>query len=456
MAMKPAERLDRDGFRHLRFGLVLMSALFPAMVARGQEALRSNLAQDESMRPPGSVGEGSFASVRLGPLLGHLQLYTSATYDDNVKAAETDLTSDEIINIGINASFIMPVGYQSQLSFNIGAGYATYLQHTLDSTLNITPDSALSWDISFPNGYLTLFDALSYTTQVYNEGSLANVAELPRWDNTAGARITWSPRHWVIQTGYSYDKVFTTSSSDAYLNWNTQDIFLRTGWRFAEKTQAGIEASASFTSYASGSLGDTSSYSIGPYADWQITDYIRADLHGGPTLYDLGSTSVAGSTSKLNSYYLRLGLYHQLTEHLSHSLNVQRNVELGLNQGSQYIEDFLATYAISWTVTSRTQIGLTGTYEDGNQPLPQTVSTIEIINSPPVLGPPPPSIVVPVTLIEDVSEHFRRYGGGPQITWLITNNTSAILSYNFWVRKSNLPHRNYVDNAVSLNLNYSF
>lgn len=427
--MKRAARRKRRGLPKLSFGLVMISAFCPALLAQGQEALRSPLIGDRSIEPP-PIAQPKYNPVRLGPVLGSIKLYTSVTYDDNVNAAQTDRSSEEIISAGINGSFVLPVSLQSELSLSIGVGYATYLQNSRYSSLDISPDTALTWNILIPDGYLTLFDSLSYTRQVYNEGALANTAQLPRWNNALGVRGTWLPGRWIAQAGYSYDKEFSDSSSTSYLNRSSQNIFARAGWRFAKNTQAGVEASGSLTGYGGGDQSDTTSYSIGGFADWEITPSIHANMRGGPTIYEFGATS-GGSTSQLDSYYAGLDLSYQMTEHISHSVILRREVQLGLNQGSQYIEQFTAIYNTSWSITDRTVFGLNATYQEGTQPLPQSV----IIN---------------------VLEHFRRYGCGGNISWQCTDSFSIALTYNYWLRRSDLPNRNYTDNSVSLNLSYGF
>ncbi len=181
------------------------------------------------------------------------------------------------------------------------------------------------------------------------EAALSDLATFPHFDNTIGLRASWLPNQWLVEGGYSHNNYFSDSSSLSYLDRSSEYFFGRGAWRFAEVTQAGLEASASLTNYRQSSQNDSWSISLGPYAEWQITQSIYATLRGGPTLYMFESGGSSAQGSDLSSYYLGLQVNQQLTSYLSHHLGIQRDVSLGVNQGGDYIEQFVASYSVSYT-----------------------------------------------------------------------------------------------------------
>jgi hypothetical protein len=119
-----------------------------------------------------------------------------------------------------------------------------------------------------------------------------------------------------------------------------------------------------------------------------------------------------------------------LTDFLTHQLSVQRSVQLGLNAGSEYIEQLTATYSISWSMTQHTALGALLGYENGTQPLQEGLFF--------------------------VNENYYRVGFGPSFSWQLTDKLSSSLACTHWERHSNLPERGYIDNNVTLLLNYRF
>src|SRR5262249_36353487 len=121
---------------------------------------------------------------------------------------------------------------------------------------------------------------------------------------------------------------------------------------------------------------------------------------------------------------------HQLTGWLRHQLNIRRDVQLGLNQGSDYVEQLTANYAAEWRMTRNLSLAANVAYEHGLQPLPQGTST--------------------------AIEHFDRYGAGAWLAFQITRKLGASPSYQYWLRLSDIADRDYTDNTISLTLGYNF
>jgi hypothetical protein len=265
------------------------------------------------------------------------------------------------------------------------------------------------------------------------------LAVFPHYDNTVGARIDWLPDQYALATGYSHNDYLSDLEQFQYLDRSSEFFFGRAGWRFGEKSQVGIEASAGFTRYQQSIQSDNTSISVGPYLEWQVTPHLRAELRGGPTIYLFEpSTTTPTQKTQLDSYYLGLDVRQNLTDFLYHSIDVRHDVQLGLNQGSDYVEQLTANYWFSWSVSRALTLSARLTYENGNQPF-------EI------------PIYLPFeVLLFQVREDFERFGAGPEISWQFTHKFTARLSYSYWRRTSNLPERGYTVNDVAFRLEYTF
>ena len=74
------------------------------------------------------------------------------------------------------------------LSFGVGVSYEHYLDNSHLSHLNVSPDSALAWDITAKDWLFTIYDRISYSQDVISQAALSGTARFPRFENTAGLR----------------------------------------------------------------------------------------------------------------------------------------------------------------------------------------------------------------------------------------------------------------------------
>ena len=423
-------------FAAARRMLSLTSTLVLVNSTQAQEALRSALSLDRTLE---QRSEDRLvlrpAGPHLGPLALTLGLYERTSYDDNVNLSQADTKSDTTVSVGIHLGVDGSVTETSALHFGTSVGYAHYLEGTRNGGLEVQPDSALTYQISLAEITLTLFDQLSYSRQVITEGALANLGTLPRMENTVGARISWAPGRWHLEQGYSHNSYSSDRSAFNYLNRSSEYLFLRAGWSLAESTQIGIESSGTSTSYQVAVENNNYNISVGPYAEWQIGSSVRLSLRGGPTFTVFDSNPSSSSNSTLDSYFLGFDGTHQLTEFVTHRLNLVRDVQAGLNQGSAYIEQLRVGYSVTWAMTPWVNLGASVAWETGRQPL---------------------AVALPGNLMAQAQEKFDRYTVGPQLSWQATDHFTLSLSYTLGVRHSSLAARDYRSHSMSLQLSYGF
>ena len=418
--------------------LSLALALYVAAGVRlqAQDALRNALSLDPAL----AAKENSLVELppnqpHIGPVQYSLSTYLAATYDDNINETGLNPLSDVILRPGLDVSLAWLATERSELHLSTDISYLHYLTQSQYSGLQVSPNSALTYSVSIADATLSFYDQFNYWRQVTTESALANVAILPRLDNIIGTRFAWEPGRWVTQLGYGYETFLSENAANNYLDRSTQNLFGRFGWRLAEKSETGLEASGSFTTYRVHIQSDNQSASVGPYADLQLRPAIHLTLRGGPTFYYFEPNGAGQSGGNVNAYYLGATLSHQLTDFLSYQLSLRRDVQLGLNEGSNYIEQWVANYSLSWAATQRLHFGVNLTYENGRQPLVEAA-----------LGP----------FVFETTEQYQRFGAGPQFSWRFTDKLTAAINYFYWQRDSNLPDRGYTENIVSVSLGYAF
>ena len=406
-----------------------MLGLLPAFTARAQEALISERYADEAINSQTNtaVAPRPDGQLRAGPVLLNLGTYLGVTFDDNINTSQDHPQSDTSIRTGLNLGFVWPVTPISQLQLSSAFGYVTYLSHTRNDSIEISPNSALTWGFSFDDGSVTLYDQFNYSEEVITVPSVAGLDSLPRFDNTIGVRAQWSPKKWLFEVGLSHDDFLSTSQQFDYLNRGSEYLSLRGAWRFGESTQAGLEFSASQTEYQLKVQSNNRSVSIGPYLNWIITESFTANVSGGPTIYWFDA-SPGSPASTLNSYYFNLELTHQLTHFISHHLSARRDVNLGFNKGNDYTELFSVSYGVDWAATQQATLGFVLTYENGNQPLD----------------------------FGFLKENFSRVGVGVNASYRVTEKFGGSVNFLHWDRTSDVEGNNYSDDQISCQFNYTF
>ena len=412
--------------------------LVSVVSGRSQDALRNALSVDTVLaQPPPSTLTPTPDRPHLGPVQVSAGLYAGFEFNDNINGSQLDPKADVLLRGGTSLALAWPATERSELQFDAGLGYLHYWSHPEYGGLEVTPNSALVWEIGLPDGTLSFYDQLSYAEQVSQEATIANVVTLPRLDNVIGARLDWEPGPWVVEGSYGHDTYFSPQSAYQYLNHSSEYFFARGGRKLADVTQFGLEASATLTAYDLSYQSDNRSLSAGAYLEWQVTQNLHASLRAGPTIYQFTSSGAAGPQPDLRSYYLVFNVSDTLTSFLSQQLSLEREVSLGLNLGGGYVEQLTASYALSLALTSHIHLGANVAYEQGNQPLLF-----------PVTG-------FPGLLISEV-ENYNRAGWGATIAWDFTDHFSTSVHYGFWRRESSLPGLGYTQNSIALQVTYTF
>jgi hypothetical protein len=406
--------------------------LWQGEIARAQEALLSALSLDSIVEAQANTPViHQMSQPHLGPVFFSFNPYSSFAFDNNINLSQNNPESDAYIGIGLDLGFFWLATGQSQLNFTSDVGYEFYLKHRDNDYIEIAPGSALTWNFSIDDCDLTFFDQFNYTRNVVSVAAVSNVSGIPIINNTAGLRAQWQPDQWLIQAGYSYNSYFSDSSAYAYLDNASHYFFARGAWRFAEAAQLGLEASASITDYDQQSQSGNTSYSLGPYLEWQVTRFIHASLHGGPTFFSFAGNSSGQSASSLGTYYINFDLTHQITPFISQELSVDRSVNLGYTQGTAYTKQLNIGYTIHWRLKPWLNFWLSLNYQDGQQPL--------LVGS-----------------IKEINEDFARYGVNPGISYQVTQKLTTSLSYSHWTRSSNINGNGYADDNITLQFQYSF
>jgi hypothetical protein len=410
------------------------------ITASAQDALQSAIQGDRSYRDRSSaefIPEGD--GIRTGPLTYALGVGYGLEWNSNIRNTATEEKSDFIHSPQANIRATWQATRDSVLGLGLGFGYRKYTKHDdLDSSF-FRPDSDLAWDIPVNDWVFTVYDRFSYSKDLLDQGALVGTGQTgdyPRMENTSGLRTRWMPGQYIIEAGYAHHIFYSSSAEFDYLNRGTEQLFSRAGYRFAEATQAGLEVSGGFTSYNSGLRGDNQNVSVGPYAQWQITEATYLALHGGYVLYHYDADQFSTSRDS-SSWYVNVEAQNRLTDDIRQGLSVSREMQQGANldpavlaggnrRNTDAVELLSARYFVSWAFHQQGTLSADVMYEHGNEPQ------------------------------AGAEEVFDRYGFGLNASWRFTRHLSTSLGYRFTERSANTAGRDYQVNSVILTGNYHF
>jgi hypothetical protein len=400
-----------------------------------QEALQTALEGDRSAQARQLKSGSNTDRIKAGPLEFNVGLSFETEFNDNVNSSETQRESDVIFRPQLDLHSFLPVTKTGQLSLGLGIGYAAYLDNRDLSHLFIRPDSELAYDVAVKDFVFTFYDRFDYSREVESVGALSGVSEFPRFENTAGMRITWAPSRWMYQAGYAHYNFVPKDEDFSYLDRASEQFYARVAYGFAPETRVGVEATVALTDYTSATRADNNNYSAGPYTEWRVTEWITLSAHGGATYFNFSSVratpgSPAAASYDLDSYYARFQIDHRLTQFISHGLSAVHQVEPGINQGSDFLESTELNYRVSWSLTKQVTVGAHVFYERGTEPQNGSLAA--------------------------TTEEYQRVGGGPSASYRLSDRMTATASYDYTRRESNEAGRGYYQNRASIALRYQF
>ncbi|MEO5718335.1 MAG: outer membrane beta-barrel protein [Chthoniobacterales bacterium] len=404
----------------------LAALLLLAPVGRAQEAVRPSLAGEAAASARRQSTDQIPYNLLAGPIRFLFSITTGVEYNDNINLAETNKQEDIIIRPQFNIDAIWQVTQLNTLKLDIGLGYAFYLDHPNANTngVLIQPGSQLSFDIFIQDFRINLHDRFSLQQDPVGQLQLSNVVDYGRFENTAGISVLWDLNKAVLTFGYDHYNYISTTSTFDYLNRNAEELTFSSYFAFTSTTGGGIESSAVYNYYDQNFLNDSVTYSVGPFVETQITNYLKLRASGGYQLINFDSGGLVQDSSNSNDFYANVLLSHRINANIFQTLSVGHESQLGVN--SNFVALNYVRHTATWNIINHTLVSTELFYEDGD-------------DSGGIF-----------------SEHIQRYGGAITLGYQLTKHVTLGLRYQYTEKQSDQPNRDYQQNRLSLDGTYSF
>jgi hypothetical protein len=426
----------------LRRGAALSLLLYsPGLLA--QDTLQSLMG---GATPSGPVTQNA-GSLPYNVKLGDFRLLVTPSleldWNDNVNGASSGAAQqDFIIQPTLQLRGTYPLTAFNILTLSAGIGYAEYVEHPIYNGLRINAGSQVAFDVFVKDFHVNLHDFAQETQDTGAQGAVAGTAFYGGLMNTVGVMGTWNLPDLILGVGFDEKNYIASSSLFNYLNYTSENPIARAGFHLSSYLTAGVEGTASFTTYSQEVLNNSQTYSAGVYADWKPDTYFHVIVRGGYSIYDFDQTSqstdvfnespvvgVAGEgirTSDLSTWYAALTVSHQITEAISYNATVSHQVVPGVQSDASEVTHVGPT--VSWAMTKRLNLRSSITYEHAQQGLGN--------------------------ISGNVSEIYNFFNGSLSADYAIMTTLLASLSYRRAMRYSNLEGGSYAQDLVSLTLTY--
>jgi hypothetical protein len=405
---------------------LLLGLVFLPVHLRAQEAVRPSLAGEAAAEARRQSVEQIPYNLLAGPVRFRFSITTGIEYNDNINLAEVNKQDDVIIRPQFNIDAIWPVTQLNTLRLDLGMGYAFYLQHPDNNTNSvlISPGSQLAFDIFIQDFRINIHDRFSLQQDPTAEIQLSNVVDYGRFENTAGISVLWDLNKAVLTFGYDHYTYISTTETFDYLNRNAEELSFSAYFALSSTIGAGLETAAVYDYYDQGFLNDSVSYSVGPFIEAQITDYLRVRASVGYQFIDFDHGAGVNDTNDASDWYGNIGISHRINSAISQTLTAGHETQLGVD--SNFVVINYVRHTVSWAIIRNVLLSTELFYETGD-------------DSGGILD-----------------EHIQRYGGAITAGYQVTPHVTLGLRYQYIQKQSDLPLRDYKQNSIAADATYSF
>ncbi len=399
--------------------------------ATAQEALRYSLAGQDAAEARKRALENERFNVKMGPVGLRFSGALSIEATDNARYTGGSPEADLIFRPQVNSFARWRVTEKNSLSLGLGLGYQKNINVTEYDRFYITPDTDLSFDVYAGDFVITFYDQFSYSADVADNPAISGTGSLGRFENTIGVRTMWDLNKAFVSASYGHRNYIATESQYDYLNHTAELFTVAAGFRLRPTVQTGLQVGGGLLDYDLPLSQDNQHVSVGPFVSAQLSEYTSFRLSAGYVAYFLDTQAMTNAVSNLDAFYVDGSFSQRAGRLLTHTLSLGRSLQpelgsqFGANFGSQLMDLWRVNYSASWNLFWKTGLGTTLSYEHG-------------------------------TRGGASGEIFDRYGAGIALSRGLTKKASGSIGYSFYLRNSNVPGQDYMQNRLVLNVTYAF
>lgn len=413
----------------------LLAAALPVWMLSGKVAQaqpQDSLAGEAAAQAVKRSIEAEQDNLHLGPVRVQMGASLAASYTDNVFYSNTK-KEDVVINPEVDLGALWPITQLNTLRLSLGLGYEWYLKnHVLNSDAPlVNPGSELELNLFVGNFRIRPHERFSYQESLFYNSLFADdvrfynfndIGTFARLDNLAGVDVDWDMNKIVLSLTYNHEDFDSYTAAFDYLTRASEWFTGSASYALGDKIRAGLESQASVHHYASqAALNDNWRVRGGPYAEADLPGNLNLRGGGG---YDTAQFDApADANNNFQTYYAYARVRQELRL-FTHSLRAGHEHVLGENANN--LRTTYVRYSIESPIVEHLQL-------EGDL-----------------------SVNFAREFGGAFDEKFTYYGAGLRVEYPFHKHLTANLGYEFRLKESNLPLRDFDRNRVSLQVIYTF
>jgi hypothetical protein len=409
------------------FLALIAPCLQVATISFAQEALRISLA-GEAAAANRHAFEEQTGNLQIGRATFLFSAALGLEYNNNVNFSDELRQEDFIIGPEVDVTGLVPWSEANTLYLSLDLSYLKYIRYTQYDRFQIAPLSQLGFDIYVKDFHFNISDQVTLTQNPIAQGTISGQGVYNEFANVVGLSADWDLNDMVLSAGFNHQDAISTTSFYSYLDRTVESGFARATFQPSQALTGGPEATVGSTAYTQPVLNDNLNYSLGLFADWRATAHLRFTPRIGYTHYTfdpLPGQSTAPPETR--GFYFTLLAAQKLNEFVDINIDAGRQLSLGVN--SDLLDLWYVRPFINFRLLEKANLWCNFVFEDGQ----------DIGNS---------------VLVQN--ETYTLFGGGVGASYQLSEKVVASLGYNYAVKNSDIPVRNYHQSRVSLRLQYTF
>ena len=371
--------------------------------------------------------ERAHYNLKWGNLTGRFSLGVQSEFNDNINLSETNPIADISVGPRFGIGFLYPISKEHVLQFDIGMGYRWYLNNPSVSSINILPNSVLSHTAYIGDVKLNFHDYLSAVSSPVEFGPFGrtgNLVDFNRLVNTVGMNFDWQlDKDTALHGGYDYTIDRSLSSQFTNLDRDDHSFSLGINRRISPRTTVGLFSGYTMSYYRRDTQNDGTSFTVGPTWSHILSPFVTLHASAGFTSSEYDNSGTVFDPSNFGGVTFQFGAKHRINKHSSQDLRLARHVGLGF--GSNFTDTWSAQYHYNTQFSARTVVNTTFAYE--------------YLEASGFAG-----------------ERANRFLWTLSSGWRLTRRWSLGAAYTLAIKDSDAAGGDYVQNRLTLDMNYHF
>jgi hypothetical protein len=387
--------------------------------------------QSAGTTPQGSLQNQPYM-IRWGDLSLLATTTVEAEWNDNITLSESQREEDYIIRPKVNVQGALPLTDVNGFNLTLGLGYEAYTQHPNDSRLLVTPGSALSFDLLLDEFRINIHDRVTYENDPSLYGNISGIVRIGGLFNTAGASVVRDAGNFTATLGF--DRLDFVSSTAEFNSLNNSSDFgtARLAYRPQAAVAVGVESGGGCTLYNEDLLSGYDTYSVGVFAQWQLTSRLQLIGRAGFLDYNYDTPTLTEGHSSIPGYYVFLSAAGNLNPHLSYSLQGGHSVTVSVDGG--VIQQWYVALNSACEIIQHGVLNASIRYENALQPFE---NSFQEVNEAATFAPT-----------------YERVVAQLAFSYPLAKRLNASLSYSLQLKDSPSGIGNYTQNDVIVGLTY--